>query len=310
MTKKQAAKTAEMPAPDIATVAPKPSLPAKVAPVPRSMITVIARAAADPKLNADKMRTLLDMQKEIMAEEARLSFVRSFRRMRQVMPVINRDGKIEVRKKDRVTGERTGDLIQTTHFATYENLMEVCEPIFLEHGFSFASGYEPAADGLRINVVSFLDHDDGHQRLSRFPLPAETSGSKNNVQGWGSSGSYGKRYNAIALLNILSRDPRDADRDGNTPVVSEVRKGPRGGPAKEREVPPERTIDATATVLISEEQLAALNAKMIACKVPLAKVLKAYNIEKLEQLPANLLDRALNACDIYKKNQEDAQAHG
>jgi hypothetical protein len=280
--------------------------PAKVdPPLPANILAVIARAAADPALNADKMRALLDMQKEVMAEEARLAFVRDFRKLRLALPTIKRDGKIEVRKKDPKTGDRTGAVQQTTFFATYENLMKVCEPILIENGFSFSSAVEPSADGLRINVISFLDHDQGHQRLSRFPLPAETSGSKNNVQGWGSAQSYGKRYNAVALLNIISEDPRDSDTDGgnpNRPVVSD--KSKRNAAPQ----PKEETDDSGATDVITAEQIAELNRKMMDCEVPLAKVLQSYEIEKLEQMPALAFASALRSCDNYKKRLDAKKA--
>lgn len=40
-------------------------------------------------------------------------------------------------------------------------------------------------------------------------LPADTSGSKNAVQAFGSSTSYGKRYVLCALLNITTRGQDD-----------------------------------------------------------------------------------------------------
>jgi len=40
-------------------------------------------------------------------------------------------------------------------------------------------------------------------------LPIDSSGAKNNVQGWGSSVSYGKRYTCFALLNISARGEDD-----------------------------------------------------------------------------------------------------
>lgn len=63
-------------------------------------------------------------------------------------------------------------------------------------------------------AVSTLEHVGGSSRSTRFRLTADSTGGKNNQQGWGSSQQYGMRYNMIALLNIVSEAPQDADNDG------------------------------------------------------------------------------------------------
>lgn len=245
-----------------------------------SLLAVISRAAANPNVDSAKMREILDMQKEIVAEEARLTFTRCYRAMRREMPVIGRDGKIIVKEKG------TGKEIQSTPFSTYENLMIVCEPIFDRHGFSFMSAVEPTVDGTRINIVSWLDHDDGFQRVSRFPLPADTTGSKNNTQGWGSSSSYGKRYNAILLLNIISRYKQDGDNNGYSQ---------------------EQVVESDAVETLSEEQVDQLNRAIMDCGVPFGQFCKSHKIDKLEQLPVAELPDALKRCAEYKARTAGAR---
>jgi len=67
-------------------------------------------------------------------------------------------------------------------------------------------------------VTCTLSHREGHREETTFALPIDTSGAKNNVQGWGSSVSYAKRYTACALLNIAARgeddDGRSAENGG------------------------------------------------------------------------------------------------
>ena len=63
-----------------------------------------------------------------------------------------------------------------------------------------------------IEVTGVLMHRGGHREETTMLLPADTSGSKNAVQAFGSSTSYGKRYVLCALLNITTRGEDD---DGN-----------------------------------------------------------------------------------------------
>lgn len=213
-----------LPAPKPAAKKPAAKAPSKAVAVvepapgsPQSMMALIARAAADPAVNTDKMRLLLDMQKEIVAEENRRMFITSFIEMQAELPIIRRDGRIEIREKD-ASGKRTENsrIQQATPYATYPNIMKAIKPIMRAHGFGYSSHTEPV--GEKILVVGTLMHKgSGVEKRSAFPLPAETSGSKNNAQGWGSSASYGKRYNLIGLCDIVSEDPRDDDKDGAAP---------------------------------------------------------------------------------------------
>jgi len=255
-----------------------------------NFLAIIMRAATNPKCNVEKMQALLAMQREIEERESKKAFTRDFIAMQRDLPTINRDGKIEVRAKDARSGERTGPLQQSTPYATYPQLMEVCKPIMDAHGFTLASWIEPEAGGARIVVVSQLDHIDHHSRTSRFPLPAETSGSKNNVQGWGSSQQYGMRYNAIALLNIVSKALKDADTDGH-----------RGSFVKAKG---DGLAETTEVETLTDEEVATLNQRMIACKVPLAKVLDHYGIKALAEIPRSVFQTALKQCDDYGENQK------
>lgn len=258
-----------------------------------NFLSIIMRAATNPKCNVEKMQALLSMQREIEERDSKKAFTRDFIAMQRDLPVINRDGKIEVRAKDARTGERTGALQQSTPYATYPALMDVCKPIMDRYGFTLASWIEPEPGGARIVVVSQLDHIEHHSRTSRFPLPAETSGSKNNVQGWGSSQQYGMRYNAIALLNIVSKAVKDADTDGHP---GSFVKGKDGALVETKDVE-----------TLSEEQTDELNRKMVSCKVPLAKVLEHYKIASLADLPVSLLATAIKQCDDYAANQQRVQ---
>lgn len=173
-----------------------------------AVLQVIERAALNPNVDIDKMERLLEMQERIIARNAKAAYIAAFKEMKPKLPVIDRKGRIEVRKKD-AQGERTGAVQQSTAFARWEDIDEAITPILHDHGFVLSFRTESAADG-KIVVTAVLSHEEGHEETTSLPpLPFDTTGSKNNVQAMGSSLSYGKRYAAILLLNIRTKGEDD-----------------------------------------------------------------------------------------------------
>jgi hypothetical protein len=270
------------------------NLPVPAGPEPTNMLAVIARAAADPRTDVAKMQALLSMQKDIMADDSKRAFNLAFIALQNDLPSVGRDGKIEIRQKDAQGNRENGRVQQSTPYATFNNIMKTIKPLLNRHGFALSFSTEPAGD--RILVKGLLE-GHGHERSTAFPLPAETSGSKNNVQGWGSSMSYGKRYCTIALLNIVSDAAEDADTDGH---AGNFKPAKGGGMA---EAPPE--VDK-----VSDEQAISLRDEIEAADVPIKKFLDHYDIVKVADLPANLFEAAKKGCRDYAANREAARRHG
>lgn len=256
----------------------------------KTVLQIIADVAANPNANPATMRELLDMQKEIMADQAKRDFSAAFIALQIDLAKVSirQDGKIVVRAKD-ARGERTGAVQQSTPYATFNNIMRTIKPLLFKHGFNLSFSTEPM--GERILVRGLLE-GYGHERTTAFPLPAETSGSKNNVQGWGSSMSYGKRYCTIALLNIVSEAPEDRDTDGEPNRESlKVAKGGGFVEVPDREV-------------VSQAQLDKIVENIEWCGVSRAAFCKHYGITKVENLPADLFDAALKDCKDFYDNQQ------
>jgi ERF superfamily len=179
-------------------------------PAPTNMLQVIAQAVMDPRCDTEKMKALLDMQERIEARDAEKAFTKAFNDLQAELPIINRDGKIDHGDGTNAQGKKK----LKTSFATYPNLNRVCGPLMKKFGFTFSTSMEPEPTGTMV-AVSTLAHIAGASRKTHFRLTADTTGAKNNQQGWGSSQQYGMRYNMIALLNIVTEAREDADNDGN-----------------------------------------------------------------------------------------------
>ena len=175
-----------------------------VQPIGDGILTVIARAAADPNVDIDKLERLLEMQERVIARTARAAYFDALAALQPKLPVISERGGIK---------DRNGK-VQST-YALWEDVNEAIRPILAEHGFALSFKVR-RTDG-EIITTGVLSHREGHSEETELALPTDSSGSKNAVQAVGSSTSYGKRYTAYALLNITTQGEDDDGQAGGRP---------------------------------------------------------------------------------------------
>lgn len=171
-----------------------------------AFISVIERASANPEFDADKLEKLLAMYERIMARNAEMAFNAAFAEMQSEMPVITENGQIKVGNEVR------------SKYALFEDINDTVKPILKAHGFAVTFKTKTVESG--ITVTAILMHKDGHREDTEMTLQADTSGSKNAVQGVGSSVSYAKRYGLTALLNITTRGEDDDGQAGGAKTIS------------------------------------------------------------------------------------------
>lgn len=223
---------------------------------PSQVLEVISRAASDPNIDIDKFERLMQMHERIMAKNAEAQFNAAFSEMQSEIPVITEKGEIKVNGEIR------------SRYAKNEDIQETIKPILKAHGFSLSFRNEFPEAG-RIKTIGTLAHKAGHKIEGEFVSKADTSGSKNEVQSYGSSSSYGKRYVTEGLLNIVSRGQDD---DGGTPAA-----------------------------LITEEQVADLNALILEVHADFKRFLKHFKIQHLEDLPVAKYKDAVAALERKRK---------
>lgn len=218
--------------------------PATVAqhPTGADMLAMIERMAVNPNIDPDKLERLIAMKKDIDATSARLAFNSALAKMTGELPAIEKKG-----------ASNNGA------YGKWEDIQDAILPVLSRHGFALS--FKTASDADSITVTAILHHEAGHDDSTDLRLPADKSGSKNNVQAVGSSVSYGKRYTASALLNLRIGGEDDDGRDGG------------GG-------------------FINDEQFAALEQLMSDVKADKAKFLAYFKIDGLGNLPAKDFDRA------------------
>lgn len=220
-----------------------------------ALISMIERAARDPSVDLDKMERLLAMKERASAEAARRAYFSAFAAMQADMPEIEKRGRIII--TDKSNKEK---VIQSTPYALWDDVNAIIKPILAAHGFSLS--FRIAQTDAKITTIAVLAHVGGHCEETSFSASIDNTGSKNNVQGWGSSFSYGKRYTGTAILNITTRGEDD---------------------------------DGRAAGLLEETKHTAddLRAKIAEAKASEAWFCNHYSVETLDDLTGNQLSEAI-----------------
>lgn len=192
----------------------EPTLPGMPEPAAPSMFELIMRAVKDPACDPQKMAQLLELSRQVRADDAKAAYTQSLVQLKPLLPIIDRKGRIVIHEKG--APKDAAHIIQSTAYALWEDIDAAITPILHDHGFVLTFRCGAGAEG-RITVTGVLSHEQGHSEETTMTLPLDTSGSKNNVQAVGSSTSYGKRYTAGLLLNLRTKGEDDDGQKGGDP---------------------------------------------------------------------------------------------
>lgn len=157
----------------------------------RSMMEMIMAAARDPAIDPAKLSALLDVKERMMNKQAEFEANQAFARVCKAMPRIKKNGLIDFGK-----GQKP------IPYAKWEDVQDAIRPIYEAEKFTLSFDSEPKEGG-GLLYHAILLHENGHSRKSSIPLPLDTSGGKQNIQGMGSSASYGQRYTTKQLFNLV-----------------------------------------------------------------------------------------------------------
>lgn len=157
-------------------------------------------ALRDPEISADKLQIMLQMRREVLADQAREAYQEHFAAFSAEMPTVERDGMVEL-------GEGKGRY----PFTTYEQMDKILRPLLVKHGFSLQFWSTDAENKDWIIVHGALI-GWGWQRESVYPVPPDVGRGRNALQARGSAQSYAKRYIADLLCNIVRKGIDDDAR--------------------------------------------------------------------------------------------------
>lgn len=168
---------------------------------PDSLLNFVAMAVRDPATDVAKLETLLRMQREIVADDARLQFNRAMSLVQSEMQPVVRDAENSETK---------------SKYARLETIDAVIRPIYSRHGFSLSFNEVPI-ERPGIKIACDVAHAGGHSAAYSLEAVLDVAGPKGTVNktplhGLGSAVSYLQRYLTRMIFNVVLRSE---DNDGN-----------------------------------------------------------------------------------------------
>ena len=232
-------------------------LPATPIQEPSSLLPAIMQVARDPALDVGKLDALMRMQFELEKRQNEREAIEAFTRVSAKMPRVKKNGTIDMGSKGSFA------------FAKWEDMDAIIRPIITAEGFTLSFN-SAVREGGGLIVTGELMHRSGHVRTATIPLPLDKGPGRNDLQAVGSTLSYGKRYCAEMLLNIV-REGQDDD-------------GIKGG-----------------TRFATEEEVAELRKMIADTGTDEAKFCNLFNVAHLGELPVTSVVPARNMLSVKQK---------
>lgn len=147
--------------------------------------------------NIEVLERLMAVRREIQQEKARQEFLQAIKNFQAEVKPIRMD--CVVRNKDGSVRYR---------YASYKQIMNEIRPLLDKYGLSVSFDTEPS-QGNALEIKCIITHQSGHKEVSTFKIPIDTSQHMSDIQRWGSTLSYAKRYALTSALNLIAEEDID-----------------------------------------------------------------------------------------------------
>lgn len=170
------------------------------------ILAIISQAACNPDCDVQKMQALLNMQQQVIEGQARQEFSRAMTAASNEIQPIFKAGRASLGSKGGYS------------YAKWDDMDRAIRPILQKHGLRLS--FTTASSGVQgyKAIIGIITHENGQSERAEMELPIDTGPGRSAIQAIGSTISYGKRYCAEMLLNIVRTD----DNDGAPPAQRRV----------------------------------------------------------------------------------------
>ncbi len=177
-----------------------------------NLLQVISQAVADPRMDVEKMKALLDMHERIMKDQRQVAFAAAMTRLQAKLPSMKKHG-----------------VAKNSKYARLEDIHVVIKPLLAEEGFSFSFDEESCTDKTQ-TFIAKLSHREGHSETKRLTVAIDTAATNRDgrsvrpaIQDNGSTVSYARRYLIKMHLDIVEED-EDTNGESLKPITDEQTK--------------------------------------------------------------------------------------
>jgi hypothetical protein len=170
-------------------------------------LSLIQMGMSDPNFDVGKLAALVQMERDMRADAARVEFAAAKARIQNEVPRVAKNG--------RIINHKTGQL--QNRYALYEDIDLVIRPLMAGEGFSISYD-NPTSAGQAMTFTAKVSHRLGHSENMVLTLPRDESGSKNGTQGAVSTASYARRALLSMWANIITEGADDDGNGGSKPI--------------------------------------------------------------------------------------------
>ena len=176
-----------------------------------AMLAIIANAAKDPEVDAEKAERMFALYERMVDRQARTAFFAALSELQAELPQINKRGKIL--NQDKTIRSR---------YALIEDVDKAIRPLLAKHGFAFSSDEGAASNDNKFFVIAgTLSHKGGYAETKRITMPFDSSQFRTSAQSRASTQSLGRRLLLKMHLNLVERGEDDDGQGGAKPITKE-----------------------------------------------------------------------------------------
>jgi hypothetical protein len=180
----------------------------------REVMNFVDRAIADPNTDVGKLRAMLDMAREVRMENAQALFAEAMFRVQSKLQPMVRSKRVDLVDKD---GKSKGHY----NFLPAEDIDEMLRPLLEENGLWEVVTTEPREGGGVLGTME-VGHVAGYSRKINLALPLDTGPGRNNLQAYGSTVTYLRRYLREMMFSIVRKGADDDGRAGGTRYIEQA----------------------------------------------------------------------------------------
>ena len=125
-------------------------------------------------------------------------------------------------------------------YATLDTILTLVKPVLAKYGLGIYQHPVGKVEDDCITIKTVLYHESGQHLVEQSAVPIKFN--SNPIQDYGSSLTYGKRYQILGLLNIC---PEDEDKDGQLSKPAAPKTNKPSSDTKKNPIRDAKLVDAT-----------------------------------------------------------------
>ncbi|MDW7973455.1 MAG: ERF family protein [Thermodesulfovibrio sp.] len=147
--------------------------------------------------NIEVVERLMAVRRELRSERARQEFMEAVKGFQAEVKPITMD--CVVKNKDGTVRYK---------YASLKQILKEIQPLLDKWGLSISFDTIPG-DKNTLTIKCILSHISGHSEVREFTIPVDTSQHMSDIQRWGSTLTYAKRYALVSTLNLIAEEDID-----------------------------------------------------------------------------------------------------